>query len=274
MKDLQKPYQKTPPLISLRYPVIATPKIDGIRCAIENGVPRTFNKKPIPNNWVRELLTLCAADFNGFDGELIVQKSDFNGTQSGIMTIEGKPSFKFLIFDIHDSKAQYKHRIEEVHKRVADIQRLGDADAVIVEAVEAKLCRNAAELQEYWNECIAAGYEGVIANAPEGLYKNGRSGLKEQLSVKLKVWHDDEATVIGFEEEIAQDGTPKGRVGRITLQHSSGVVFGVGGLTDEAKAHMWSKPEWYLGRLATFKYQDWPTGGAPRFPGWKGLRHD
>jgi DNA ligase 1 len=274
MKDLMKPYQKTPQLNTLRYPVIATPKLDGIRCAIENGVARTFNKKSVPNVWVNEILAACGPLIEGFDGELMVSDGDFNRVQSGIMTHGGQPNFKFMVFDLHDSPMPYKHRIEQVHKRITELHSGEELFTQAVQPVEAKICRNEMELKQYWTECIELGYEGVIVNDPEGLYKNGRSGLKEQLSVKLKRWHDDEAVIIGFEEEVALDGTPKGRVGRVTMKHSSGVVFGVGGLTDEIKAHMWNKPEWYIGKRATFKYQDWPLGGAPRFPGWKGVRYD
>ncbi len=274
MKDLMKPYQKTPQLNTLRYPVIATPKLDGIRCAIENGKPRTFNKKPIPNTWVNDVLGMYAHLTEGFDGELMLVDGDFNSVQSGIMSQDGRPRFRFVVFDLHNSLLPYKARIEQVHKRVAEVRKTEDLEALVFEAVTAKLCRNEMELQGYWNECVELGYEGVIVNAPEGFYKNGRSGLKEQLSIKLKIWHDDEAVVIGFEEEIAADGTPKGRVGRVTLRHNSGVEFGAGGITDDEKARMWNKPEQYLGKTGTFKYQDWPTGGKPRFPGWKGVRHD
>ena len=261
MKDLMKPYQKTPLLNTLCYPVIATPKLDGIRCAIENGKARTFNKKPVPNKWVNEALAVLGATIEGFDGELMILESDFNSVQSGIMTHGGKPNFRFMVFDLHDSPLPYKYRIEEVHKRIAEIHSCEDLYAQIVQPVEAKLCRNQMELQAYWNECVEFGLEGVIVNCPHGFYKNGRSGLKEQLSVKLKLWHDDEATIVGFEEEITIDGTPKGRVGRVTMRHSSGVEFGVGGLKDDVKDHMWNKPEWYIGKRATFKYQGLPPIG-------------
>lgn len=274
MKDLQKPYNKTPPLNTLRYPVIAMPKLDGIRCAIENQQPRTFNKKPIPNKWVNEILSLTANLTEGFDGELIVVNNDFNGVQSGIMSAEGQPNFRFVVFDIHNLNLPFKQRIETVHKRVADLHRAGDLESLVFEAVEAKLCRNEMELQLYWNECIALGYEGVIVNSPEGRYKNGRSGLREQISIKLKLWHDDEATIVGFEEEVDANGVGKGRVGRVTMVHSNGVEFGAAGLTDELKADMWNSWHKYGGKRATFKYQDWPAGGKPRFPSFKGVRHD
>ena len=274
MKDLMKPYQKTPPLNTLRYPVIATPKLDGIRCAVENSLPRTFNKKPVPNKWVNEALSMLGPAIEGFDGELMVLESDFNGVQSGIMTHGGQPNFRFMVFDLHDSPLPYIKRIEQVHQRIAEIHKCEDLYAQIVQPVDAKLCRNQMELQAYWDEYIELGYEGAIVNDPHGYYKNGRSGKVEQLSVKLKVWHDDEATIIGFKEEIAEDGTPKGRVGRVTMRHNNGVVFGVGGLTDEMKAQMWHQPDWYIGKRATFKYQDWPVGGKPRFPGFKGVRYD
>ncbi|MGL4220796.1 MAG: hypothetical protein ACRCSS_09260, partial [Shewanella sp.] len=185
MKDLMKPYRLTPALDKLQYPVLATPKIDGIRCAIENGKARTFNKKPVANTWTRETLEMCADLYEGFDGELIVPGLDFNSVQSAIMSEHGTPNFRFAVFDIHNSTLPYIKRIEEVHKRVATIKRLGDISAISVFAVSPVLCRNQYELAAAWENFIRDGYEGAIAMRPDGLYKNGRSGLREQLSVKL-----------------------------------------------------------------------------------------
>ena len=44
------------------------------------------------------------------------------------------------------------------------------------------------------------GGEGLILRNPDGMYKYGRSTPKEQLSIKLKFFEQDEFEVVGFEE--------------------------------------------------------------------------
>lgn len=274
MKDLIKPYSKTPNLKTLRYPVIATPKLDGIRCAVENGKLRTFNKKPVPNKHINEAFEPITHLMEGFDGELMIPGQDFNGVQSAVMSRTGKPAFKFMAFDLHNSPLTYVNRTNDLYAAILVINNLGYAEASFIEQVPQTVCRNADELQAFWDKCIADGYEGAIVADPHGYYKNGRSGLKEQLLLKLKLWHDDEAIVIEVQEEIAQDGTPKGRAGALLVKHSSGCEFGVAGFDDIAKASMWINRKAIVGKTITFKYQDWPAGGNPRFPGFKGFRHD
>src|SRR3546814_17315127 len=86
----------------LTFPMIASPKIDGIRCVIhpEHGaVSRKL--KPIPNNYVREALN--AIGIAGYDGELVTYPGDriddFNTVQSTIMRADDKPVYHFHVFD-------------------------------------------------------------------------------------------------------------------------------------------------------------------------------
>lgn len=274
MKDLMKPYSKTPQLNTLRYPVIATPKIDGIRCAVENGKLRTYNKKPVPNRYVNQVLGQIIHFIEGFDGELIVKGTDFNGTQSGIMSEYGEPDFHFIVFDKHDSTKPYKQRIEEIALASKMLRDTGYEEAERIFNIGYELCRTAQELQYFWDSCVSLGYEGAIANSPEGFYKNGRSGLKEQLSIKLKQWHDDEAVIVEVREEISVAGEPKGRAGVLWVRHANGCEFGVAGMDDATKALYWRNRKSMPGLTVSFKYQDWPVGGNPRFPGLKGVRYD
>lgn len=273
MKDLMKPYSKTPALATLRYPVIATPKLDGIRCAVENGKLRTFNKKPVPNKFINDTLKPFMYLLEGLDGELMIRGADFNGVQSGVMAQHGNPDFYFVVFDAHDCNFPYKDRIEYVAEIIDNFKKLGYKELERIELIKYELCTNSIELQAAWDSHVAAGYEGTIAAEPRGYYKNGRSGLKEQLLVKLKHWHDDEAVIVEVREELDANGVPKGRAGVLWAKHRSGTQFGVAGLTDELKALYWKQRDTLPGKTVTFKYQDWPLFGAPRFPGFKGIRY-
>jgi DNA ligase 1 len=56
-------------LTGIKYPILASPKLDGIRCIMINGVAMSRTLKPIPNLYVQERLKNLP---NGLDGELIV----------------------------------------------------------------------------------------------------------------------------------------------------------------------------------------------------------
>ena len=62
-------------LQNLRYPVMASPKIDGIRCHIEGDrdspIALSRKNKMIPNFWIQSVLS--QARYLNFDGELTVR---------------------------------------------------------------------------------------------------------------------------------------------------------------------------------------------------------
>ncbi len=61
---------------TLVFPLLATPKLDGIRCLMINGkaVSRTF--KPIPNDHIRRTIENMGID--GLDGEIMIEGRAFN----------------------------------------------------------------------------------------------------------------------------------------------------------------------------------------------------
>ena len=83
-------------LDKLRYPLVGSPKLDGIRCLKDQGKLRSRNGLRLPNGYINRVLTPLIA--NGFDGELMVGQS-FQACTSGIMSREGEPRFRFYLFD-------------------------------------------------------------------------------------------------------------------------------------------------------------------------------
>ena len=55
---------------ALPFPLYATPKIDGLRCLVIDGVATSRSLKPIPNRFVQSVLGTHLLD--GLDGELVV----------------------------------------------------------------------------------------------------------------------------------------------------------------------------------------------------------
>ena len=83
-------------IYQLNYPVIGTPKVDGIRGLKVDGevVARSF--LPIVNNHAREMLKQILPE--GADGEIFTG-FDFQKCSSAIMSQDGEPEFKFCMFD-------------------------------------------------------------------------------------------------------------------------------------------------------------------------------
>ena len=276
----------------IRYPVYASPKLDGIRCLIIDGVAKTRTLKDVPNKHVASLLSCL--DLNGLDGELIVgpptSKTCYTDTVSQVMAHDKKPDFTYYVFDIHDSVQGYDVRRASLHTLYS--QRL--AQHKFIKGLEAVLIANEADLILYEARCVLAGYEGIIVRANmTAPYKFGRSTVNEGHLLKVKRFEDSEAEIIGFEEEMFNGNVAEtnelgrtkrstassGLVGKNTLgaftvrDTVSGVEFSVGtGLTAADRADFWARRTELQGAL--IKYKFFPVGVkvAPRHPVYLGFR--
>jgi len=281
-------------ITKIRTPTMASPKLDGIRCVIRNGKPLTRTLKPIPNRYVRERLTGLPA----YDGELIVGSpvapDVWNVTSSGIMSEDGEPAFAFFVFDLvsEDPRAHFIHR----YKRVSDLveARCGVNWLMLVEHIHIS---NLAELEAYEAKSVELGFEGIMLRSPKGLYKHGRSTMREQGLIKVKRFHDAEAVVVGVAEKQTNFNPAKtnalgltersssksnrkaaGTLGSLVCELRNGatrVRFEIGTGFDEAmRARIWGAPSEWIGATVKFKYQSLPTDGVPRFPVFLGRRDE
>ena len=87
---------KTPADLSvLHFPLLASPKLDGIRCLITEQGPMSRSMKPIRNRYVQEVLS--HPHLLGADGELIVGNATdpdvYRTSNSGVMSENGEPDF-------------------------------------------------------------------------------------------------------------------------------------------------------------------------------------
>jgi len=277
---------QTPDLDKIEYPVLASPKLDGIRCIMADGIPFSRNMKRIPNQFIqKELMKLQQ---HGLDGELMLAEGDFNNVQSGVMSVTGEPKFYLNVFDNFDLDM---FGFWDRYNKTKDI--VEELDSPYIRMVEHTVIHSAIELQFFWSQCISEGYEGAMVRSCQGPYKRGRSTVKQGYLLKLKVWHDDEAVVIGFEElETNCNAAQTGELGQTKRSHSkegmvpadtlgalvvhwNGVEFKIGSGFDMAMRHkIWQNQEEFKGKEVTFKYQEVSKYGKPRFPIFKSFRED
>ncbi|CCG09022.1 PBCV-1 DNA ligase [Pararhodospirillum photometricum] len=274
---------------SLRFPVFASPKLDGIRCIILRGQGAvTRSLKPIPNVHVRTLLD--HPDLVGLDGELIVGDAAapdaFTRSTSGIMSKAGEPAFTFHVFDdVSDPTQPFSERMARLRSR---------ALPEFVRVVEQRLVANVEDLGAVEAEFLAAGFEGTMIRAPQGAYKFGRSTEREAILLKRKPFEDMEAEVVGFEElhrngneattnalgyverNTRADGLkPAGTLGAFVCRAPGfSALFTVGvGLTDAVRSAIWADQGAYLGQTIKLKFQRHGSADAPRLPVFLGFRH-
>lgn len=287
-------------LADIPLPCFASFKLDGIRCVKVGGKALSRSFKPIPNHFVRNWIEQNLPD--GIDGEIMVPGMDFNSIQSAIMSEDGEPDFRFHAFDLVRIYEDCEEPLlEDFHNRYVNLSTfIEHAEANVksrLALVEQQYMRHHEHVVEFEQSAFKAGAEGIMTRHPTGRYKCGRSTLKEAILLKYKRWVDEEATVIGFIEQMTntneketnelghskrskkKDGmVPANTLGAFVVKRANGQVFELGtgdGLTQELRKKIWDNQDEYLIKLVTFKHQvspNDPPGMKPRFPSWKSFR--
>ena len=270
-------------LSKLRFPLIASPKLDGLRASVQNGQLLSSTLKLIPNLYLQK--KFGKPEFEGLDGELIEGEPNtdpFNRTTSACMSIDGEPDgVRLWVFDKFMTDTDYEHRLLEA---LGQVVLYGD-----VAANPFTIVNNLAGLRKFEAECIAEGYEGMMMRKPTGLYKQGRSTMSDQGLLRRKPFSDGEAVILGAVE--AQENTNEatknelgrtkrssakaGKVGKGTLGKYNvvgltvfpGVKFDITAWGDMAqRQEQWDVRDSLVGKILKFKYQKYGSKDAPRLP--------
>lgn len=280
----------------LRFPAIASPKLDGIRGLVHDDMLLSRSLKRIPNIFIHTALE--RAELEGFDGELIVGPPNvpttYNTSVRGIMSRDGEPEFQYHVFDLLPPSvaplAPYGTRYEVLEKRVKKLPKVLQPFVKILDQV---IVNNLDELTEFESMVISQGFEGVILRDPGSPYKFGRSTVAEGYLLKVKRFSDSEAEIIGFEEQLHNGNEaktnelgrtkrsshkanlePMGTLGALLVRDvNTNVEFSVGtGIDAETRQYMWDARELLLHR--TIKYKFFPVGvkDKPRHPVFIGMR--
>jgi DNA ligase-1 len=174
----------------VQYPVLASPKLDGVRCLIWRGVAYSRNAKPLRNKFVQN----WARKHHNLDGELIVgspTEGEVLGRSMAVTAIEGEPDFRFHLFDTLNA--------QQFLERVKYIQSEHDGAHRVVKVPHHHVGHQE-QLRHHELTWLQKGYEGVMLRDPLGVYKHGRSTLLEGGLIKVKRFMDGEATVTELEE--------------------------------------------------------------------------
>lgn len=277
---------------NIKYPVLCSDKLDGIRCIILDGVAYSRSLKPIRNKHVQDLFG--REEFNGLDGELVVggifDKDVFQKTTSGVMSEQGTPDVTFYVFDyclLPDTP--YTERLERV-REVLD-QHGSSVPYGTIKLLESTVVGSHEQLQSILGDIQEKGGEGVILRSLDSGYKYGRSTLKQGWLLKVKFFLQEEFEVVGFEERMhnsneltynelgyaarssSKDGlVPMNTLGSIILRYG-GSEFRCGtGFNDTQRQEIWDNMGKYLGKLASIRYMNVGQKDLPRVPSFLSFR--
>jgi DNA ligase-1 len=281
----------------LRYPVLVSPKIDGIRCVVKGGEPMSRTWKVLPNHWLQEYVAKYPV-LEHMDGEIVVgrptDKNVYNKSMSGIMARFGHPDFLFMVFDytedLSDSYALRRMKLQHLEDELP-------ARAIMVPQRD---CRSREEVEELEATFVADGYEGIIVRSKllSGRYKQGRSTVNEGFLLKLKRYEDSDAVVTGYvelmhnenEATIDEQGhtkrsshkanqVPGNCLGALTCMlldengKSTGLEFSIGSGFDQAQRDKyWKNRHLLTGKIVKFKHMPHGALVAPRHPIFLGFR--
>ena len=282
------------------YPVIASPKIDGIRCLIHPELGAVTRKlKAIPNLTTRINLTRSKNIPNCLDGELVnaIEPHNFQMTSSAVMSLGGIPQLIYYVFDNFEqpNKPYYERlqRLDFLDNEIVDNVKIKVLDKSIIYDKEGLLL--------YEEQCLSEGYEGIMIRNPNMPYKYGRSAITktQQHLIKLKRFEDAEGKIIGFTElqrnqnelqydnlgyakrSTCKDGKVAGNcMGEVEVEILNGEFSGktveVGsGFTQQQREEIWNnRDNGYLGRIVKFKYLPIGCKDKPRHPIFLGFRED
>ncbi len=259
--------------------VYMQPKLDGVRCLIqlnEKGEVYAYSRTGKPWLNIEHILQNLKPLFSEnedviLDGELYNHdlRDDFEKIISLVRKqkptaddrAESKQLVQFHCYDYANGSENYSTRMRNLV--TSDMYSYC---VKYVPSTQVKSDKEAKLIHDY--NTIGSGYEGSILRL-DGPYQCKRSYNLQ----KFKDFHDDEATIIGYE---AGKGKREGTLGKFFMMDSEGVKFGCPpgkGFTYKDLADIQNNIHDYIGKTATFTYFERTKAGSYRHPFYKCIRN-
>jgi len=247
------------------FPIIAQPKLDGIRCIANKSGLWTRANKPItscPHIWNEIKGIFDEHPEYVFDGELYNHeiKDDFNKITSLVRKqksteydiLESEKLVQYHVYDMYDTSESdlvFSSRFFRLGMTLSDMNAIKVVETISVQSQES--------LDNLYGQWMEDGYEGQMVRY-DMPYENKRS----KYLLKRKEFITDEFKVVSM---LEGKGNWAGYVKHFVLQKPDGTNFGAGvrGTQDVLKK-LWDNgdtPNW-----ATLRYFNETPDGIPRFP--------
>ena len=289
-KPLLAPNEKVD-LTTLSYPLLASTKLDGIRCIFYKGEILSRSLKQIQNKQLRERFEVIRAYTEKWnlilDGEIYSPKLNFQEITHFVMTQDlGEEKLPdHLKFYCFDNIASDDWTIP-FHGRYPTCFSLASKFSDIV-PVEQRPVNSSQMVESYFDEVLRQGYEGLILRDPGGKYKFGRGTIKEGLIYKVKPFVTFDAKITGVEQstevnedaekktnELGRSVTSKKKDDRHLIEKASAFWVDYEGkplkvvlaMTDPEKVAVWANRASLIGKTIEYKGMLVGSKDVPRHP--------
>lgn len=253
------------------YPVIASPKLDGLRAIYKNG--KFYSRLGNEFQGLAKLeyeIAFWAKEFHKwsgveaiFDGELMVEGEHFNEISGQLRSFKETDKAIFNMFDVPSmwDKPLVKRNnwLQSMDGRVNNTSQ--------IQVVPSAVLNDAKEIETCYQEAIEEGYEGVMIKDPASKYENGRS----YAWMKVKPTHSKDLKVVGtFEGQ----GKYEGICGGLVVSHEGTLVRVGSGLSDYQRRCWGDDSSDIVGATVEVAYQEVTPDGSLRHPRLKAVRGD
>lgn len=236
---------------------LASEKLDGVRAIWDGQVLRFRSGKTInAPGWF-----LASLPQQPLDGELWIARGQFERV-SGIVRREipddaAWREVRYMIFELPGAPGTFSERAEQIRflVRQANVPWLFEINQFFPV--------DRGNLKKRLDEVVRAGGEGLMLHLADAPYETGRSDVL----LKVKLWQDAEAVVIGHQPG---KGRFAGLLGALKVRTPEGTEFLLGSGFSAAQRR--EPPA--LGATVTYRYRDLTGGGLPRFASFLRIRDE
>ena len=268
----------------LQYPLMGSPKIDGIRAMPQQGV--VLSRKLIAFRSIQAQAEYSdVSDLDGEMGEGCITDYDLcNRTYSHLMAFNKPGDLSFHVFDCFAPRfleLPFIERYDESCRRVENYKGPGN-----VQVVPQKLIKNLDELLEFEAGVLALGFEGVMLRDPFAPYVQKRCTANEGIIFKLKRFKDDEGILLDIEagtdnvneqvrDNLGNAKRSKARAGLVASNQVGTLIVNFKGelirvapgrMKHDERENVLAYSELYIGRIVKFRHFPHGAINVPRFP--------
>jgi len=266
--------------------VFIQPKLDGVRCVIQNeyddvvsaNVIRAYSRTGKEWKNIRHILEELQPFFQKhpdviLDGELY--NHDLRDDFEKIISLVRKQ--KPTLVDQHEAKLLTQFHCYDMYSPDFDhdfnirdefIMQTIDGEYKYTFSVDTNQVNREDDAKVYHNRNLQDGYEGSIIRLNTKYQQKRSHSLR-----KFKDFSDAEATIVGY---LDGKGKRTGTLGKFIMQDDEGNEFGCPpgkGYTYKDLANMLSNIHKYIGQRATFTFFERTKAGSYRHPLFKCLRN-
>ena len=242
-QDLTKDFTIGKNLSSLTYPMLATPKIEGVRCiTLGNGVAVDGDLVKIQNHKIYR--TLLEYGMGGLDGGITIPGATEEEIISAVNNPTAEEDFRYMVFDVWNRPlVKYVDRVKAVEAVLTPPR------PKMIHVVKPVTIAAEGGVLAYFQHCAVKGYDGCVIRDPNSVYKftdDESHGVH-----KLKLYQVGQGEIVSAKESKQTPGTLESfRLKDLEFKYEFDVKRGY---TKDQRKSFWKLRTQYMGGQLFYK---------------------